>query len=278
MKYERKEKIRIYLSKYNLLDFARSAYRIRYFLIDLKSKIFAFFRSKGFHDDRFQKLKSLKQKYSGQRCFIISTGPSLKLEDIEKLNNEITFSMNSIVMMFEKTNWRPTFYGIQDCNAYANFQPYIMKNKFSIMLFSDYLLTEHSIPETENSIIFPLNYLNHRYSRKKLKYKFSDDAYFSVYDGASITYSLIEIATYMGFKEIYLLGCDCDYSGPKKHFADFDLSSNDHPESRMIAAYKKAKEYADSHGIKIYNATRGGKLEVFERVDFDSLFPKDENQ
>lgn len=75
MKYERKEKIRIYLSKYNLLVFARSAYRIRYFLIDLKSKIFAFFRSKGFHDDRFQKLKSLKQKYSGQRCFIISTGP-----------------------------------------------------------------------------------------------------------------------------------------------------------------------------------------------------------
>ena len=276
MNYTHKEKIRVYLSKYNLLNFARNVYRIRYFLRDLKSRLFAFFRSKGFYDNRFQKLKSLKQKYSGQRCFIISTGPSLKLEDIEKLNNEITFSMNSIIMMFEKTNWRPTFYGIQDSNVYAKFQPYIMKNKFAMMLFSDYLLTEHCIPETENSIIFPLNYLNHRYTKKKLEYKFSDDAYFSVYDGATITYSLIEIAVYMGFKEIYLLGCDCDYSGSKKHFADYGFVSNDNPESRMIAAYKKAKEYADSHNIKIYNATRGGKLEVFERVDFDSLFPEDD--
>lgn len=37
-------------------------------------------------------------------------------------------------------------------------------------------------------------------------------------------------------------------------------------------AFEKAKEYADGHGIKIYNATRGGKLEVFERVNFDALF------
>ena len=36
-------------------------------------------------------------------------------------------------------------------------------------------------------------------------------------------------------------------------------------------AYKKAKEYADKHGIKIYNATRGGALEVFPRVNFDDL-------
>ena len=27
-----------------------------------------------------------------------------------------------------------------------------------------------------------------------------------------------------------------------------------------------------SHDIEILNATRGGKLEVFERVDFDALF------
>ena len=40
----------------------------------------------------------------------------------------------------------------------------------------------------------------------------------------------------------------------------------------MVLAYKSAKKYADSHGIRIYNATRGGKLEVFERIDFDSLF------
>ena len=37
-------------------------------------------------------------------------------------------------------------------------------------------------------------------------------------------------------------------------------------------AFIEARHYADEHGIKILNATRGGKLEVFEKVNFDSLF------
>ena len=41
-----------------------------------------------------------------------------------------------------------------------------------------------------------------------------------------------------------------------------------------VRAYKSAQQYATSHGIRIVNATRGGKLNVFKRVSFDSLFPK----
>ena len=37
----------------------------------------------------------------------------------------------------------------------------------------------------------------------------------------------------------------------------------------IMDGYKAAKQYADLHGIRICNATRGGKLEIFERVDFD---------
>lgn len=42
--------------------------------------------------------------------------------------------------------------------------------------------------------------------------------------------------------------------------------------SYHINAYQKIKKYADKKGIKIYNATRGGYLEIFERVNFDTLF------
>ena len=49
----------------------------------------------------------------------------------------------------------------------------------------------------------------------------------------------------------------------EREFAQIDM---------QLAAYQKAKTYADTHNIKIYNATRGGKLEVFQRVEFDSLF------
>ena len=36
-------------------------------------------------------------------------------------------------------------------------------------------------------------------------------------------------------------------------------------------SYEFAKEACDKVGFKVYNATRGGKLEVFPRVDLDSL-------
>lgn len=105
---------------------------------------------------------------------------------------------------------------------------------------------------------------------------FSDNVAERVFNGYSVTYSMLQIAVYMGFKEIYLLGCDCSYSQDKtkQHFIESGHHDNyaSIAGKRMICAYKYAKEFADKHDIKIYNATRGGMLEVFERVNLEDLF------
>ena len=79
----------------------------------------------------------------------------------------------------------------------------------------------------------------------------------------------------MGFKEIYLIGADCNYSDNKSkhHFIDYGHYDSTYKSAgtRMIYAYKVAKKYADKNNIKIYNATRGGMLEVFPRVNLDEL-------
>ena len=73
-----------------------------------------------------------------------------------------------------------------------------------------------------------------------------------------------------------LLGVDFSYAGSKdakyEHFFKEEKLVATGFTAQVSLAYKAARKYADAHGIKIYNATRGGKLEVFERVDFDSLF------
>ena len=52
-----------------------------------------------------------------------------------------------------------------------------------------------------------------------------------------------------------------------------DKDELDIPEvDKSTLTFLAAKRNADENGFKIYNATRGGKLEVFERVDFDTLF------
>ena len=80
----------------------------------------------------------------------------------------------------------------------------------------------------------------------------------------------------MGFKNIYLIGADCDFQPDKKlHFVEHDGSIDatlDTAAARNFAGYRMAKEFAEENHVSIYNATHGGKLEIFKRVDFDSLF------
>mgnify|MGYP003295767544 CR=1 FL=1 len=59
-------------------------------------------------------LKSLKDKFDGQRCFLIGNGPSLSAEDLEKVRGEYSFSCNKIYKAFDKTNFRPCFYIVDD--------------------------------------------------------------------------------------------------------------------------------------------------------------------
>jgi hypothetical protein len=128
----------------------------------------------------------------------------------------------------------------------------------------------------DNFIQFPYNGNYHLYDGKYEDYsaKFSDDSYVAVYDGYTITCSLIQIAVYMGFKEIYLLGCDGIYlKGQKNHFVESGFVDKNAYTSfeRAMVGYSEAKKYTESHDVKIYNSTRGGALEVFPRISLDEL-------
>ncbi len=227
-------------------------------------------RKKGIEDSKYATIQKYKNMHKGERCFIVATGPSLTMDDLELLKNEITFGMNSITKVFDNTTWRPSYYGIQDRQVYEKMEHSILqyyaesKNVF----VADELAELYKMPS--QFIRFPYNGNYHLYAGKYGTYtaQFSDNAYEVIYDGYSITYSLIQIAIYMGFSEICLLGCDCNYpKGEKNHFVEsgfVDKNAHTNPE-RMLVGYKKAKEYADVHGIKIINCTRGGMLEVFPR-------------
>lgn len=83
----------------------------------------------------------------------------------------------------------------------------------------------------------------------------------------------------MGFQDIYLLGVDFSRGedGKDTHFCKNYMDDNLVREAMRYKeeqrhAYISALNYAEEHGIRIYNATRGGHLDVFERVSLDNLF------
>ncbi len=220
-------------------------------------------------------LKQLKDKYKGERCFIIATGPSLTMDDIAALRNEYTFGMNSLAKAFDELEWGPTFYGVQDHRVYWSVEEAVRSMPKTQLLLGSNLKWYAKLPK--DAVVFPLDLLNHEmHPDDKYNTKFSRDCSERVYDGYSITYSLIQLAVYFGFSEIYLLGADCGYSKDKRHFIEHGVDDPhfSSAQQRMFFSYRVAKEYADLHGIKIFNATRGGALEIFPRVEFDSIAKK----
>lgn len=248
---------------------------VKYKFLSWKTESGKIFRKVGFQKKQFSKLEALHNVYEGKRCFVICTGPSLTIEDLEKIKNEYTFGMNSICKLTEQMGWIPTFYGIQDYKVYELIKDHIYMGDSCTYFTTDRMKKRFDLEDYWT--LFPFNSYYHIYEhQEKNEYfvKFSSDCHGVVYDGYTITYSLIQIAVYLGFKEIYIIGADNNYSKTgKQHFIEHGHFSSDAELAtfRLNAAYECAKKYADEHGIKIVNVTRGGMLEVFPRKNLEEV-------
>lgn len=230
-----------------------------------------------------RKIQNLHNIHKGKRCFITCTGPSLLIEDLEKLENEFTIGVNTIFLAFNQTKWRPTYYAIVDAYIAEKYhQNYDMD--FETFSKEDIFLNSYIKHKNSNKIHrCYIDFKNH--TKKNLKNNqiyIDEDISAHIYDCFTVTNMAINIAIYMGFKDIYIIGADCNFDGDKIHFIpnQFDPRGNKKQRfkisvSRSISGYQALKQFAEKKEVNIYNATRGGHLEVFERVDFDDLFKEE---
>lgn len=215
-----------------------------------------------------------------RRLFIIATGPSLRIADLEKLqqHQEMTMGVNMVFHVFDRTSWRPEYYLMQDINGLKEYEKEIRELTIPYVFLSDSGVAGWSDQKLNSNM-----HLFHMTSHARNGWpRISGDITRYVSTGGTVILSCLQIAFYMGIREIYLLGADCSYGYMSKdcnsHFiTDYckqdDQQKNvpfDHNE--VFIGYQAARYYAREHGIKVFNATRGGRLEVFERVDFDKLF------
>lgn len=235
---------------------------------------------------RANELSKFKQQKKGKRCFIIGNGPSLTLEDLNLLKNEDCFATNSIYKLFGSIDWRPTYYVSQDLKVIddlsgdlgliANSCPYVFLNSYICNKYPD-VFKENNVfaffvNTYDDGVHFP---------------GFSFDMANEICEGYTVTYACIQMAVYMGYSKIYILGCDHNYAATYALDGSIrvDNSVNNNYMSLMdhklinlprldktTLAYMKARTVCENNNIEIYNSTRGGKLEVFERKSFDDLF------
>lgn len=235
------------------------------------------------------KLQHFHNIHCGKRIFIVGNGPSLRAKDLELLhkNHEICFAFNNIHMIFDRTNWRPDYYGIVDFYGFLLNKERLKEIPGKHLLW-DIFRPLMSCEEADAAENYFFHYERAGFTTSMPE--FSDDITKGVYLGYSSVYDIgFQFAAYMGAKEIYLLGVDHNYPDLKGHegnhfegylepgerrleFFPMENIKKGYEAENVELSFMKAKQFAKAHGFKIYNATRGGKLEVFERVSFDHLF------
>ena len=226
-------------------------------------------------------LEAYKNKHNGKRCFVIGNGPSLRVEDLDTLfyNREISIGCNKIYRIYDKTRWRANYIGFTDHRV-------IEDCKDDMLMIPGRVFCADSYNSGANSFIDGIQYFHMYYEKYYPNYPgFSNDFVSGFYNGMTVTYDFsLQFAAYIGCKEIYLLGVDHGFDGPVEkgnaHFSDRYFRGNElerykgvyYEKERITRAYEKAEKYSRKMGFRIFNATRGGNLEVFERVSFDALF------
>lgn len=232
-------------------------------------------------------LANCKNKYVGQRCFFIGNGPSLRADDLTVLyeRHEITFAFNRIYNIFSETPWRPDFYISQDEKMLSGCLDIVKTLDLPVKFIPIQLKWYYGIdiPDTQ--------YFNiaDQQTDDPYVFHFSNDIEHEIFNSSTVMYTAAQIAAYMGFKEIYLIGVDHHFqisqnnkgeiivdNSAKDYFSDKyneDKANLYIPNTeKSTLTYIAMKQQCSQRGISVFNATRGGKLEVFPRVDFDSLF------
>ena len=232
-----------------------------------------------------KRIQQLRDRYAGRRCFVIGNGPSLSQTPLDPLTNEVTIASNSIFLLFRETSFRPTFYTVEDQLVAEDRAPSINLLRGMPKIFPADLWRH--LTEDEDTI-----YVNFKRGQYDGFPKFSDRLDEVVYWGGTVTFMNLQLAWHIGCREVYLVGLDHSYErpSPKDKVEGLVITSQSadvnhfHPDyfgpgyrwhdprvDRMELGYLEARRFFTEHGGIIYNATIGGKLEVFPRVDYKQI-------
>ncbi len=221
-------------------------------------------------------IEDWKDHYAGQRCFILGNGPSLADMNLAHLRYEVTFGTNSIALLFQPRHMVLCAKTVLSSPSWmAAARQGVQKAEHS---FVSPLMTKMNF-RSEKITIFPVDSGSNWFS--------DDPAVRPFCKNSSSGAVMQQVAVYLGCNPIYMIGFDGDYVAERKgegdpnHFspvywgkelAPMSVSRASEINAGCAKGHVVAKEYCEAHGIEIYNATPGGDVDAYERVDYESIF------
>ena len=246
-----------------------------------------------------------KNKYYGQRCFIIGNGPSLANVDLSILRDEYTFSVNQASRSPQYKELRTNFHIWID-SVFFKIDPE-KEEEAEVLRVMKSMKTGDYMP----TVFFPID----RYS---FAGKYGLDSIFDIYylkgdyrflpDMRDIDYSkigpkfstvvqyCIGMAIFMGFRDIYLVGCDNtgiindinSFMKVDSSEYSYEVSSNEKNRREnsvkkkglypyvlsylnVLFGYESLFKYCERRGINLMNCTKYSAIEMIPHADLSDV-------
>lgn len=227
--------------------------------------------------ESIKRIRKFLNIHRGERCFIIGNGPSLKNTDLHLLKNEHTFGMNRLYLAFPEMGFSTTYYTSMNDLVVEQCAEDISALK--IPKFLSWRAKKWITPDEQTQFIYS-TYTGARFSR---------DVTRRVWESATVTYVALQLAYYMGFSTVILIGVDHNFitqgtpnttitsqGDDPNHFSPnyfgkgFRWQLPDLDTSEI--GYQLAKDAFESNNRQVLDATVGGKLAIFPKVEYKGLF------
>jgi hypothetical protein len=226
-------------------------------------------------DKHRTKIYPFHNKHLGDTCVIWGNGPSLNDMDLEVFKGMINIGANRIIDINDRISYSHDYLIVQDAKMFEIVKDDLMKSVSTKFLSYKIWL---DLKKNEKKKFIPLFIRGNGL-------EFQKDLKFGWYSGFTVLFTMLGIASLMGFSRIILIGVDFTLTNKGKiskhenklsfdedvdHFFKGYYSGkvhNDFNREAAQAALYQAKYFLESRGIEIYNFTCNSELEVFKKID-----------
>ena len=218
--------------------------------------------------------------HKGKRCFIVANGPSLLKTNLDLLEDEYTFGMNRIYLNFERSTFRPTYHVTVNELILEQWADEISQLKMPKFLNWN-RRSYYGDPDSKTYFLKSKMAINDSF-----QYNLTRPVIF----GATVTFVALQLAYYMGFQKVILIGLDHNYTD-KGIPSKTETRTPEHDESHFHAQYfpkgfkwqlpdllrseiefEITRKAFEADGRDVLDATIGGKCQVFKKINYQSLF------
>jgi|TARA_R110000765_G_scaffold99991_2_gene187572 hypothetical protein len=222
---------------------------------------------------------SFHNYHRNQAAIIVANGPSLNKTDLNLIRSYPTIGLNKIFLGFNDLGFYPRYYAAVNDLVIEQSEAEIKR------------LNCVKFISKRNSKVIPEDALTYHINTCFPPAKFCKDIQDGVNEGGTVTYVALQIAYYLGFKTVIIVGMDHNFAftgnpnethtikeADPNHFSSayFGYGQKwDNPDlEKSEKSYALARRVYEADGRSILDATIGGKCTIFEKVDYDEYFKK----